>query len=229
MDYTTIFDLSASNILTLLSVFFFVVLCGATGVAFFMGRRQLLWQQQQKANRARHEAHARAKVAKLEAQRQAKLSVLGTSTSKRRPVVLLVDDSETVLIGTQRLLEGSGYRVITANNGREAWSILQDCKPDIIISDIEMPQVNGYQLLRLVQEDLSMADVPVILMTAHLSYDVREGVREGARGFLNKPYEQRDLLDQLDFLLQEDHGKSESQEPNSNVVKLHKGGLQRVG
>jgi CheY-like chemotaxis protein len=126
---------------------------------------------------------------------------VGSRRTKRRSLVMVVDDSPTVLTAARKALEEESYRVITVENGREAWAMLQEERPDLIISDIEMPKVNGFQLLKLVREDMEMASLPVMLMTSHLYYDVKMGHEAGANAFLTKPYEAEDLVEQVRYLL----------------------------
>jgi CheY-like chemotaxis protein len=122
----------------------------------------------------------------------------------RRPVILLVDDSPTVLKTTTALLEEKQYRVITAENGKKAWSILQDGqKPDAIITDIDMPMLNGFGLLKLIRSDLKLADLPVIMMTGKVYYHIQAGHEEGLNGLLSKPFRSEDLYEQIRFVLQE--------------------------
>lgn len=123
--------------------------------------------------------------------------------TERRPVVLVVDDSETARTAMRTLLEEYDYRVILAENGRSAWRILQDQKPDLVISDIDMPYINGIQLVQLIRQDLELLGVPVILMTSHLMYDVQVGKKSGVDGFLSKPYQPVDVLAQVRFALAE--------------------------
>lgn len=142
-----------------------------------------------------------------EQERQRALAVVHRDPSnrqlRRRSLVMVVDDSPTVLIAARKALEEESYRVITVENGREAWSVLQAERPDLIISDIEMPKVNGFQLLKLVREDMELANLPVMLMTSHLYYDVKMGHEAGANAFLTKPYESKDLVEQVRYLIQD--------------------------
>lgn len=121
----------------------------------------------------------------------------------RRPVIMVVDDSEMIRHNLRRTLEDHAYRVITAENGRRAWAELQECRPDLLITDIQMPQVNGFQLLRLIREDLVLTDLPVLLLTGRDEYDVPQGQEAGANGFIRKPYEDKDMIEQVHFLLQD--------------------------
>lgn len=120
-----------------------------------------------------------------------------------RPLILVVDDSKAALHNAKKVLDGQPYRVALAENGREAWALLQDQKPDLIISDIDMPLMNGFELLKLVREDLRLADLPFILMTSHLYTHVQSSQSAGFDSLLPKPYNPEDLVDQVRFLLQE--------------------------
>lgn len=121
----------------------------------------------------------------------------------RRPVVLVVDDSSTIIGSIKKSLEERQYRVVVAANGREAWSALQDLKPDIVVSDIEMPVMDGLTLLRMIRLDIDLANLPVILMSANASAMVQAGKQDGVSGLLAKPFDDRDLIGQIRFLLQE--------------------------
>ena len=81
---------------------------------------------------------------------------------------LVVDDSITVRRVTQRLLERNGMRVMTAKDGVEAMSVLQEHMPDVILLDIEMPRMDGYEVATHVRNDPRMADVPIIMITSRV-------------------------------------------------------------
>ncbi len=121
----------------------------------------------------------------------------------RRPVVLVVDDSSTIIGSIKKTLEERQYRVVVAANGRDAWSALQDLKPDIVVSDIEMPLMDGLTLLRMIRLDIDLANLPVILMSANAAAMVEAGKQDGVSGLLAKPFDDRDLIGQIRFLLQE--------------------------
>lgn len=117
-----------------------------------------------------------------------------------RPLVLVVDDSKAALVHAREILERGAYRVEVADNGRTAWALLQDHKPDLILSDIDMPVMTGLELLRLVREDLRLADLPFVLMTGNLFYHQSLPSPE-ADSLLSKPYRAEDLLSQVNYLL----------------------------
>src|SRR2546428_414683 len=85
--------------------------------------------------------------------------------SPARITGLLADDSPTQLRMVQRLLEGEGFRVVTAKDGVEGVNRAYTDSPDVIVSDIVMPELNGYQFCRLIKNDWFTAHTPVILLT----------------------------------------------------------------
>ena len=82
------------------------------------------------------------------------------------PLVLVVDDSITVRRVTQRLLQREGYRVALAADGLQALERLQQERPAVVLSDIEMPRMDGFDLARNIRADQSLADLPIIMITS---------------------------------------------------------------
>ncbi|WP_018987969.1 hybrid sensor histidine kinase/response regulator [Aromatoleum toluclasticum] len=112
-----------------------------------------------------------------------------------QPTVMVVDDSLTVRKITGRLLEREGYRVITAKDGVDALERLIESVPDLILSDIEMPRMDGFDLLRNIRSDARTRDVPVIMITSRLADKHRQLAEKiGANEYLGKPYEEGELL-----------------------------------
>src|SRR5690606_34036468 len=85
------------------------------------------------------------------------------------PLVLVVDDSITMRRVTQRLLERNGFRVVTAKDGIEAIAVLQEHRPDIILLDVEMPRMDGYEFARHVRNNPETAGLPIIMVTSRVS------------------------------------------------------------
>ncbi|PAT36885.1 histidine kinase [Vandammella animalimorsus] len=111
------------------------------------------------------------------------------------PLVLVVDDSITVRRVTQRLLKREGYRVALAANGAQALEMLQGERPIVVLSDIEMPQMDGFELLSHIRADARIADLPVIIITSRTAQKHREHAIElGANHYLGKPYSDAELL-----------------------------------
>jgi chemosensory pili system protein ChpA (sensor histidine kinase/response regulator) len=111
------------------------------------------------------------------------------------PLVLVVDDSLTVRRVTQRLLQREGYRVTLARDGLDALEKLADERPMVMLSDIEMPRMDGFDLVRNVRSDTRLHDLPVIMITSRIAQKHREHAQElGVDHYLGKPYDEEALL-----------------------------------
>jgi chemosensory pili system protein ChpA (sensor histidine kinase/response regulator) len=120
----------------------------------------------------------------------------------RRTFALVVDDSITVRRVTQRLLERNGMRVLTAKDGVDAVSLLQDHLPDIILLDIEMPRMDGYEVAAHVRNDPRLKDVPIVMITSRVSEKHRaRAIELGVDDYLGKPYQESQLLDAIEPLV----------------------------
>ena len=114
---------------------------------------------------------------------------------KPAPLVLVVDDSLTVRRITKRLLEREGYRVALAKDGLEALDQLAGERPVVVLSDIEMPRMDGFDLLRNIRSDARLAGLPVVMITSRIASKHRDLALElGARHYLGKPYSEDELL-----------------------------------
>ncbi|OGA27584.1 MAG: hypothetical protein A3I01_03630 [Betaproteobacteria bacterium RIFCSPLOWO2_02_FULL_65_24] len=115
-----------------------------------------------------------------------------------RPTVMVVDDSLTVRKFTGRLLAREGYEVIVAKDGVEAMEKLQDIVPDVMLVDIEMPRMDGFDLTRNVRADRRLAAIPIIIITSRTAEKHQNYAKEiGASAFLGKPYQEDELLAQI--------------------------------
>ena len=111
------------------------------------------------------------------------------------PTVMIVDDSLTVRKITGRLLSREGYHVITAKDGVDALEQLLDIVPDVMLVDIEMPRMDGFDLTRNVRADARLKDVPIIMITSRIAEKHRNYAREiGVNHYLGKPYQEDELL-----------------------------------
>ncbi|HXD39326.1 MAG TPA: response regulator, partial [Ramlibacter sp.] len=111
------------------------------------------------------------------------------------PLILVVDDSITVRRVTQRLLQREGYRVSLAADGLQALERLAEEKPAVVLSDIEMPRMDGFDLARNIRGDARMAKMPIIMITSRIAEKHREHAKElGVDHYLGKPYSEEELL-----------------------------------
>lgn len=113
-----------------------------------------------------------------------------------RPSVMVVDDSLTVRKITGRLLEREGYRVLTAKDGADALARMAAEVPDVLVADIEMPRMDGFELARNMRANSRLRRVPIIFVTSRTADKHRAAAREiGVEHFLGKPYQEEELLD----------------------------------
>ncbi|OQY30390.1 MAG: hypothetical protein B6244_00610 [Candidatus Cloacimonetes bacterium 4572_55] len=109
--------------------------------------------------------------------------------------ILIAEDSSSILITITKMLEFEGFHVLSAQNGRIALEILETRVPDLIITDIMMPYVDGYQLYEKVHKNPRLAGVPFIFLTAKATRkDIRIGKEMGVDDYFVKPFNSKDLL-----------------------------------
>lgn len=116
--------------------------------------------------------------------------------------ILLVEDSPTQAARLRRLMEVHGYRTRVAGNGRQALQALAELKPALVLSDVVMPEMNGYELCRAIKSEPSLRDTPVILITSLTDpKDIVSGLECGADNFVRKPYADGYLLKRIEHVL----------------------------
>lgn len=121
-------------------------------------------------------------------------------------VVMVVDDSITVRKVTGRFLQRNGMEVITAKDGLEALAMLQDQIPDVMLLDVEMPRMDGFELATTIRNDPRMNALPIIMITSRTGQKHTERARQiGIDRYLGKPYHEGELLDNINALLMESH------------------------
>jgi chemosensory pili system protein ChpA (sensor histidine kinase/response regulator) len=142
--------------------------------------------------------HAEPQVleAATDAQGSVSVPVLTAPTSAPlAPLVLVVDDSITVRRVTQRLLQREGYRVAMAADGLQAIERLAEERPTVVLSDIEMPRMDGFDLARNIRGDAKLANLPIVMITSRIAEKHREHAMElGVNHYLGKPYSEEELL-----------------------------------
>ena len=117
--------------------------------------------------------------------------------SRRGPLVLLVDDDERVRELVRVNLEFEGYMVREAGNAEEGLAAIEDARPDLVLLDVMMPQVDGWEMLRRIQERHGAGAIPVVMFSGKLDDDVQAKAAErGATGFVGKPFDLQQLIDQ---------------------------------
>jgi len=116
--------------------------------------------------------------------------------------VMVVDDSITVRKVTSRLLERHNIQVVTAKDGVDAVTLLQEHRPDVMLLDIEMPRMDGYELARHMRSTPELSDIPIIMITSRTGEKHRTRALElGVKRYLGKPYQEADLLENIYTIL----------------------------
>jgi excisionase family DNA binding protein len=121
----------------------------------------------------------------------------GPGKPARGPLVLVVDDNPNVREVVRVNLEMEGYSVREAGNAEEGLAAVEDDAPDLILLDVMMPQVDGWEMLRRVQERHGVGSIPVVMFSGQLEGTLgREAEERGAQGFVGKPFDLRALIEQ---------------------------------
>jgi DNA-binding response OmpR family regulator len=118
--------------------------------------------------------------------------------------ILAVDDQPSIRRLVEINLGKAGYRVTTASDGREALDQIAAERPDMVVLDVTMPEVDGYEVLRRLREDEETADLPVLMLSGRTrDFDIARAWRTGADTYLPKPFDPRQLLSTVEHLLDE--------------------------
>lgn len=143
-----------------------------------------------------------------------------SDTNRGRPRILLAEDSPTQAEKLKLLLEEQMYEVLIASNGRQALAAARRNAPALIISDVIMPEMNGFSLCGEIKRDEGLKDIPVILLTSLFDMrDVLKGLECGADNFIRKPYQDQYLLGRIDTLLK--NREARRTKPLKNVTEVY--------
>ena len=121
-----------------------------------------------------------------------------------KKTIMVVDDNPDIITIVRTILEGKGYGVLSATSGPELLDLLKTQKPDLIILDIMMPEMDGLEVLTRLKGLTETATIPVILLTAKVQYeDVLGGYKLGADYYITKPFTSTQLVNGINLLLGE--------------------------
>jgi chemosensory pili system protein ChpA (sensor histidine kinase/response regulator) len=135
-------------------------------------------------------------------QRRRVVTAQDTARQVTQRTVMVVDDSVTVRKVTSRLLERQGYKVVTAKDGVDAISQLEELTPDIMLLDIEMPRMDGFEVANLVRHNPRIAETPIIMITSRTGEKHRERAFQiGVNCYMGKPFQEQELLENIHELL----------------------------
>ena len=119
-----------------------------------------------------------------------------------RRKVLLVDDSPTALLLVRTILARGRFDIVTAHNGREALEMAVATRPDVIVMDVMMPEVDGVEACRRIRARADIGNVPVVLLTTRgEAHNIEAGYASGCNEYMTKPVDAMELLAKLETLL----------------------------
>ena len=122
---------------------------------------------------------------------------------QQRKLIMVVDDSITIRKVTTRMLERHNFKVVTAKDGLDAVAQLQEVIPDMMLLDIEMPRMDGFELAEHVRSSDVSSDLPIIMISSRTGKKHRQRAQQlGVNQFLGKPYQDQELLENINFLLE---------------------------
>jgi chemosensory pili system protein ChpA (sensor histidine kinase/response regulator) len=140
-------------------------------------------------------------IARMRAIPQAELKEVSANIVQKQ-TIMVVDDSVTVRKVTTRLLERNGYAVVQAKDGVDAMSKLEDVHPDLMLLDIEMPRMDGFEVATLVRHNPRLSYLPIIMITSRTGEKHRERAYSvGVNGYMGKPFQEQILLENISDLL----------------------------
>ena len=123
--------------------------------------------------------------------------------------ILIVDDEPNILMSLDFLMRKEGYTVFVARDGAEAIKIIDEDNPQIVVLDIMMPNVDGYEVCQYIKNDESRKATKVIFLSAKSKKeDIDKGYEMGADLYLTKPFSTRELVKEVKTLTEENHGTS---------------------
>jgi chemosensory pili system protein ChpA (sensor histidine kinase/response regulator) len=123
-------------------------------------------------------------------------------TAKMRSTVMVVDDSITMRRVASKLLERHNYKVVTAKDGVDALAQLQDLRPDVMLLDIEMPRMDGFELATHMQNEETFSRIPIIMITSRTGEKHRDRALEiGVTNYMGKPYQEEELIENIQTAL----------------------------
>ena len=149
------------------------------------------------------------KIAKLARERMTSGDVVSLAdiknhrSKKRTPTLLLIEDDETVRRALQRIFDTAGYRVLAAGDGTELTDVLSETYVDLILLDVGLPWINGYELAQMMKEHPDLQRVPLVFISGHGDHAaIKKGFDVGAHDYITKPFRVETVLKTVSTLLQ---------------------------
>lgn len=141
--------------------------------------------------------------------------------------IVLIEDDQTVRETTEEMLELAGYEVYTAKNGKEGVEKAKSLNPHLIVCDVMMPQMDGYEVLKTLAKDEHTFEIPFIFLSAKTDHkDIRKGMDLGADDYLTKPFEEEDLISAIESRLAKTAILHQKKERKNTIIESHSMNLE---
>lgn len=113
--------------------------------------------------------------------------------------ILIVDDEPNIVMALEYALKKNNFEVFIARDGEEAIQIAKDKSPDLVVLDIMMPKVDGFEVLNFIKNDTDLKETKVIFLSAkNKEKDIKKGLEEGANAYLTKPFSMKKLIQEIE-------------------------------
>lgn len=136
------------------------------------------------------------KIEKLTKERMAKSDVVGLDDIRRlkerkiQRTILVIEDDETIRAALRRMFESEGYRVLAAADGTQLSSVLDDVPVDLIVLDVGLPWINGFELAEMMKANADLKEIPLVFLSARTAdADIKRGFEVGASDYIKKPFD----------------------------------------
>lgn len=139
-----------------------------------------------------------------------------------KPTILVVDDESHIIELVRFNLEKEGYNVISAQDGLKACKMAAEYKPDLIVLDVMLPEMDGFEVCRLIQKDSQMSEIPIIMLTARSEeIDKVLGLEIGADDYITKPFSPRELIARVKARLRRITARQHNSEITGQVIRIN--------
>ncbi len=119
--------------------------------------------------------------------------------------VLIVDDEKNIVVSLEFLLEQAGYQYEIARDGREAMALLEEFSPDLVLLDVMLPHINGFEVCRRIRENAQWAETKIVMLTAKgQEVEMAKGLALGANAYISKPFSTKMLIQKINEILEDD-------------------------
>lgn len=127
------------------------------------------------------------------------------STAVKAKKILIVDDEPSIVLSLEFLMEKAGYAVVTAGDGEAAMAKLREEKPDLVLLDISLPRLSGYEICQSMRENPAWKDVRIVMLTAKGRDVEREkGLAMGADDYITKPFSTQEVVETINRLIDDE-------------------------